>query len=258
MRKRSARLAVGSLALLCLAACGGGGAPTPSPRATAAQAEEQANAAARKVARSLWGVVPDAPERKADVDLGAIKGSAVAVAPDTLLVSCRAVGRPERVGLERQNKYRLAHVVGTDPGGSVCVLSAPDAPLTPAPGYRSAGDLRPGEPVYALSHRNSFDMTLAAGRIAAGPGGGLAADLEMPGDRLAVVLFDRFGDLVGVGSGPAAPGAPIDLATLSGSLVPNLPNHDRGGTAPRQAPAPTTPPRDLPEQEEDPPGPGQG
>ena len=183
-------------------------------------------------------MVPDAPERKADVDLGAIKGSAVAVAPDTLLVSCRAVGRPERVGLERQNKYRLAHVVGTDPGGSVCVLSAPDAPLTPAPGYRSAGDLRPGEPVYALSHRNSFDMTLAAGRIAAGPGGGLAADLEMPGDRLAVVLFDRFGDLVGVGSGPAAPGAPIDLATLLGlaGSQPAEPRPRRGGPAPGPGP----------------------
>jgi hypothetical protein len=258
MRKRSGGLAAGATALLCLAGCGGGGTPQASPRASAQQAEEEANAAARRVARSLWGVVPDAPERKADVDLGAIKGSAVAVAPDTLLVSCRALRQPERVGLERQNKYRLARVVGTDPGGSVCVLGAPDAPLSPATGYRSAGDLRPGEPVYALSHRNSFDMTLAAGRIVAGPAGRLAADLEMPGDRLGVVLFDRFGDLVGIGSGPAAPGAPVDLATLAGPLVPGLPNHDHGGAAPRQAPAPTTPPRDLPEQEEDPPGPGQG
>src|SRR4051794_41530972 len=133
MRKRSARLAAGALALLCLAACGGGGGPQPSPRASTAQAEEQANAAARKVARSLWGVVPDAPERKADVDLGAIKGSAVAVAPDTLLVSCRAVGRPERGGLAGQNKYRQALLVGADPSGRGWVPGAPDAPPTPPP-----------------------------------------------------------------------------------------------------------------------------
>jgi S1-C subfamily serine protease len=255
MRKRSGRLAAGALALLCLAGCGG---PRPAPRATADQAEEQANAAAKRVARSLWGVVPDAPERKQDVDLGAIRGSAVAVAGDRLLVSCRAVHQPERVGLERQNKYRLARVIATDPGRTICVLSAPNAPLTPAPGYRTAGDLRPGEPVYALSNRDSFDVTLSSGRIEAGPDGRVAASLEIPGDRLAVVLFDRAGDLVGIGSGPATPGAPVDVAPLTASLVPGLPNHDRGASAPREAPAPTTPPHDLPEQEEDPSGPASG
>src|SRR3712207_6578839 len=64
----------------------------------------------KQVARSIWGVVPEAPRYKKNLRPELIRGSAVAVAPDTLLASCRVVGQREQVGVVRHNKYRLAQV----------------------------------------------------------------------------------------------------------------------------------------------------
>ena len=179
--------------------------------------------------------------------------------PDTLLVSCRAVGRPERVGLERQNKYRLAHVVGTDPGGSVCVLSAPDAPLAlrprlpqrrrPAAGRAGLRALAPQQ----LRHD-------ARGRPdRGGPGrraGGGLRDAGRPAGRGAVRPLRRpgRGRLRSRGAGRAH--RPGDAGRAR--WFPNCrtttavgPHRARPRPRPRRR-------ADLPEQEEDPPGPGQG
>ena len=81
--------ATGLLAL-GLAACGGATGEQEPPAAPVAAANDVATPPSGKVvlshaARSIWGVVPDPPRRKRDLQPDLIRGTAVAIAPDTLL-----------------------------------------------------------------------------------------------------------------------------------------------------------------------------
>src|SRR5688572_17776934 len=71
--------------------------------------------AEQRIARAIWAVVPDAPPHKPDPEPSLIRGSAVAVAADTLLASCGSVGARGESGLLRRSSYRLAPRVATDP-----------------------------------------------------------------------------------------------------------------------------------------------
>jgi hypothetical protein len=207
----------------------------------------RAKAAAKLVSRSVWGLVPDAPARKAEVAPGMVRGSAVAVDAGRLLASCRAVAGRERVGLVRHNKYRLARVVASGAADEVCVLSAPDAPLNVAAGFRSLGDLRPGEPVYALASRGGAEPELAEGRMAdggAGDGSRIVAALALPPDVLSAVLFDGDGNLLGLG---AAAGAGRTIAgPVTALLAPGLANRDAGIATPAPAAAAVAAPSAAP------------
>jgi hypothetical protein len=189
---------------------------------------------ARTVARSIWGVVPSAPGRNADLRPELIRGSAVAVSADTLLANCVAVGRRSRIGLVRHNKYRLARVVDTDADGQVCALQVAEGPLNPAPGRRSFEDLRVGEPVFAFTNRSSADLDLARGHLAAKSEVGdpfLETTLVLPPRSQSAVLFDGAGNLIGLGSaGPAAESLVI-ATPMAGDLAPELAVRD-GGVAP--------------------------
>jgi hypothetical protein len=100
-----------------------------------------AMASGRQVARSIWGVVPVPPRRKADLRPEMIAGSAIAVADDALLANCAVVEGRASVGLVRHNKYRIARVEG-DRQNAVCRLVVERGPLTPVAGWRGFGDLR--------------------------------------------------------------------------------------------------------------------
>jgi hypothetical protein len=208
-----------------------------------------ARTAAKLLSRSVWGVVPDAPARKSEVAPGMVRGSAVAVGPGTLLASCRAVAGRERIGLVRLNKYRFAQVDGSDPVTGVCVLSAPEAPLNLAAGFRSLGDLRPGEPVYALASRGVAEFDLAEGRMGELPGRGgwrFEAAVTLPTDVLSAVLFDGGGNLLGVGAPDA--GGQTSVGPVTGLLAPGLANRDLGAAivapvaAAANTPLPASPP----------------
>ena len=160
--------------------------------------------AAKLIAYSIWGVVPEMPAHKRYFLSKMIRGSAVAVSRDSLLVSCRAVDGLHRVGITRHNKYRIAEVVAADRERGVCMLKAPDAPLNVARGFRWCGDLQVGEPIYAAVSLTSADVTTTEGRITERPGGGnictLATDLSLPA-TVSAILFDAAGRLVGVSAG---------------------------------------------------------
>ena len=208
-------------------------------------------AAGRQAARSIWGVVPSAPQRKADLRPELISGAAVAVSADTLLASCGAVQRGAKVGLVRHNKYRIARVTAEETG-QICRLTVTEGPLTPAAGYRSFADLRVGEPVVALTCRTSAEVAAAPGWLA---GKGSPADpfLEAtsvvpPGTR-SVVLVDGFGNLVGLGeAGPLADGLLLTVP-VGTAAPPSLANADLGGAdvlLASLAPSPRTQPVQAP------------
>ncbi len=191
---RTLELACG-LVLLAISGCGGreNTAESLSPKE-----------AAKLIAHSIWGVVPEMPAHKRYFLSKMIRGSAVAVSHDSLLVSCRAIDGLNQVGITRHNKYRVAQVVAADQGRSVCVLKAPDAPLNVARGFRWCGNLPSGEPIYAATSLTSADVTVAEGRITTRHGDGdictLATDLLLPATASAI-LFDAAGRLVGVSAG---------------------------------------------------------
>jgi hypothetical protein len=204
------------LALLALVGCGGSRDEEP-PLAVAATAGQPSKEAAKLIARSIWAVVPETPARKRDLLSGMIRGSAVAVSANTLLVSCRVVDGLGRVGIARQNKYRFARVVAADQGRSVCLLQASDTPLNVVRGFRWCGDLVPGEPIYAAASRTSAEVTVTEGHVTARHGTGdacaLGTDLALP-TTASAVLFDGAGRVVGLGTGggggtPTAVSVPV-------------------------------------------------
>jgi hypothetical protein len=186
------------LALLALVGCGGSRDEEP-PLAVAATAGQPSKEAAKLIARSIWAVVPETPARKRDLLSGMIRGSAVAVSANTLLVSCRVVDGLGRVGIARHNKYRFARVVAADQGRSVCLLQASDTPLNVVRGFRWCGDLVPGEPIYAAASRTRANRTLVGMRFVVGSCSG--------GECHAQTLFRRSAparDRGGAGREPVA------------------------------------------------------
>ena len=235
----TARLLAGGFALLALAGCGGGGGEE-APAASALRAVSRPPApreAAKPVSRSLWAVVPTAPKRKQDVRPELIRGSAVAVADDTLLTSCRVLGKRKQVGLIRHNKYRMAQLASADPRREVCVLRMADGPLNVAAGYRDPADLRPGEPIYALVNRTAADVALAQGEVVEVAGRAeaprLRTSLVLPAGVQSGVLIDEYGNLVGVAGPQPGTAGGVAAAVVTGRLAPRLASLD--------APAPTVP-----------------
>ena len=229
----SRRTLASGLLVLALAACGG---PNDEQElsATPATSMEGANdvptppsgkVVLARAARSIWGVVPDPPRRKKDLQPELIRGTAVAVATDTLLASCQAVGERQQVGVVRHNKYRVAEVLPpSQPDQDVCALHVVDAPLNVIGGFRSYPDLRVGEPLYAVISRTSAEYALAEGQLVAKGAGSsqlLETTLALPPGTLSAVLFDARGNLIGLGSGgptedSVAVGAPVAPALASG------------------------------------------
>ncbi|MEK0085939.1 trypsin-like peptidase domain-containing protein [Benzoatithermus flavus] len=187
--------------------------------------------AVETASRSIWGVVPEAPRHKAELRPELIKGSAVAIASDTLLASCRVVGDRASVGLVRHNKYRIARVTAADAGRSICTLRVAQGPLIPAHGYRRLADLRPGEPVFALTSRTNADLALSRGILASTSAGSdpfLETTLVLPASAESAVLFDAEGNLIGLGSAGPTRDSLVLATPVSGRLAPQLASRASG------------------------------
>jgi hypothetical protein len=234
----TSRTFASGLFALALASCGGIVREDEQPGAPAALMEaeppapEAPKAFLKLAARSVWGVVPDPPRRKQDLQPGLIRGSAVAVAPDTLLASCRVVGQRQQVGVVRHRKYRLAQVSRPDSlDQDVCALRVGNTPLNIAAGFRGFADLREGEFVYAVVSRTSAEYGLTEGQVVGkgGPGGRvLETTLLVPPSTLSAVLFDARGNLVGLGAGGPTEDSLVLGAPLSAALAPGLAQRDLG------------------------------
>jgi hypothetical protein len=259
-----ARFSLGSIVAGGLAAAGlllvAGCASFPGLSGMGSPDNEQA---ARTVSRSIWGVVPSAPKRKADLAPELIRGSAVAVSDDTLLADCRAVRDRSRVGLWRHNKYRIARVAGRDPDGQVCALRVAEGPLQAAPAYRALGDLRVGEPVLAFTNETSADLLLTHGWLAATsatPDPFLETTLVLPPGTLSAVVLDAQGNLIGLGSAGAVADAFALAAPVTARLAPQLAQVEIGVSEPvlasldpepREASSPPPRPLILPPERDD-------
>jgi hypothetical protein len=236
----TARLVTSGFMLLTLVGCGWSRGQDSPPGPAALRAASQlppAKEAAKSVSRSLWAVVPAAPKRKQDVRPELIKGSAVAVADDTLLISCQVLGKRKQVGLVRHNKYRVARLASADPQREVCVLRVPDGPLHVVAGYRDPADLRLGEPIYALMNWTSADVALAQGeltKLVAQEGEPrLETSVVLPAGVQSGVLIDGHGNLVGLAAPRPGTVGGVTAAVLTGRLAPQL--------ASVEAPSPTVP-----------------
>lgn len=209
-RRRSPRPLAALPALVLMAACTAapdGTAPwlawlAPDPAATALTATSRD--AGRRMAPAVWAVLPAAGDGAA----APVAGSAVAIAPDRLLASCRALGDAREVALRRAGATRAARVTRLEPGGRLCALDARGPDLAVAPGHRTFLDLAPGEPVFAFASRGPADLTLAGGWLVAKQDQGdrfLETTIALPPEARSAVLFDARGNLVGIGSaGPTA------------------------------------------------------
>lgn len=214
------RAAVGAMYALCLGGCAAGiGGPVP---AVDPDAERQAT-------RSIWGIVPEPPRRKADLHPAMIAGAAVAVSAETLLADCAAMSGRDRVGLVRHNNYRKANVTrGAD--GRLCLLTVADGPLAPAAGYRTFADVRVGEPVSALSSASATQVLAIRGWLA---GKGDPADpfLETTATVAATpsaVLIDARGNILGLGSVASVQDATLVAVPVQPAFVTALANQDLG------------------------------
>jgi hypothetical protein len=188
-----------ALALLLMAACG----PTSPTLGLAGLATDQsasvpAKTAAKQVSRSLWGLVPDAPHRKADLTPSMVRGSAVAVSTSTLLAPCAALGRHRQVGLVRHGKFVRARV-SRQSGGQICELRVAGQTLQPVKGQRALGSLSRGEPLYVIANRDSSRYALAEVPLSGRRRGArLETGLSLPAGPQSFVLVDRRGHLVGL------------------------------------------------------------
>ena len=155
------------------------------------------------------------------------------------------------VGLVRHNKYRIATVT-PDATGQLCRLTVTEGPLTPAAGWRSFADLRVGEPVTALASRTSAEVAAAAGWLA-GKGSNadpyLEATSAVPDGNRSAVLFDGFGNLIGLGAAAPVAGGLMLAVPVDARVAPALVNRDLGAADVLLAaltPTPRAQPRQAP------------
>jgi hypothetical protein len=215
------RIACSGCSLLAFVSAAYTGAPKEAAAASGLE-PGCVKTAMKLLARSVWSVVPNAPQHKRDLRPELIRGSAVAVSNSSLLASCGALGGSERIGLVRHGKFRIARLSATDPGRDICVLDVADVPLNVAREYRNPTDLAVGEPVYAVTNRTKADFSLIEGRVigAFGVVPSLETSLVLPAGMLSAVVFDRYGSLVGLGA--PAPGSQTLVTPITATLAPTL------------------------------------
>jgi len=222
--------------------------PASDRSATPTAAEAQ-----RRIGLAVWAVTPDAAENDAVPRSRPIRGSAVAVAADTLLTSCSVVGNRSAVGIVRRSSFRLARVSGADADRRLCLLRTAGEELPRvAHAYRPFDDLQVGEPLLAVVSRTSRSFTLVRGWLVAK---GSSADpflettLAVPADTSSAAVFDAFGNLVGFGSPDPLSDSVLVAMPVPPASIPELAAARIGGSPAvlaSLAPAPAALPRSAP------------
>lgn len=230
-RPRGGPWGAGAILLLAaLAACGAPSDPStvrlpslPVWVSDDPQARPGPEQAELLIGRAVWGVVPDAGEGLPTQAM--IRGSAVAVAPDTLLTSCAGVGSDGSVDLLRRSAHRRAVPVASDRARQVCALRPANVDLRPVRAYRAFDDLRVGEPILAVVSRTSRRFAVERG-VLVGKGGRedpyLETTLSVPADTVSAALFDAYGNLIGFGSASSGTESLLVGVPVPEGLVPDL------------------------------------
>jgi len=111
------------------------------------------------VAPSVWKVVTY------DVDgLPLGQGSAVVIAPDTLVTNCHVLAKAKRVVVRRDKTTLEAKLELWDPQRDVCQIKAPTL-AAPAVALGDASRLKVGQNVYAIGNPKGLDLTMSAGLL---------------------------------------------------------------------------------------------
>jgi len=111
------------------------------------------------VSPSVWKVVTF------DVDgLPLGQGSAVVIAPDTLVTNCHVLAKAKRVSVRREKTTLEAKLELWDPQRDVCQVKATGLPA-PAVALGDAARLKVGQNVYAIGNPKGLDLTMSAGLL---------------------------------------------------------------------------------------------
>jgi hypothetical protein len=94
---------------------------------------------------------------------GTAQGSGVAVGPAEVLTNCHVLAGAQKIQLKQKESTWSAALERADPKSDRCVLRASGPPLVPVAGVRSYGDLKVGEPLYALGSPRGLELTLSEG-----------------------------------------------------------------------------------------------
>ena len=179
-------------------------------------------------ARSIWGVVPNAPPAQGGPASRARFAGPPWRSPTRALGPLPGGRWPQQVGLVRHNKYRIATSPRTRPAAL-----PPDRgrrPAHPAAGWRSFADLRVGEPVTALPAApvpRSRPPPAGSPERARPPTRSWRPRRAAGGNRSAV-LFDGFGNLIGLAAAVADCGRLVLAVPVDARAAPALANRDLG------------------------------
>ena len=95
-------------------------------------------------------------------------GSAVAIAPLTMITNCHIIdGAREITALQGSRSYRVTVWLGDSPDDRCFLRTGGDVTLTPVSGIRTFGSVEVGERVYTLGHPAGLSLTLGEGLVSA-------------------------------------------------------------------------------------------
>jgi len=215
----------------------------PRPRMTAAAAPAQPLSAADLYARlspSVWVVRTYDQD---DLRLG--QGSAVVIAPQTLVTNCHVLRKARRVEVTHDKEAHAATLELWSVADDLCQLKAPGVEA-PAVALADEATLAVGQPVYALGAPRGLELTLSAGLISSlrlDPSTRGIARIQTsapisPGSS-GGGLFDDGGRLVGITQGAFVDAQNLNLAVPVG-MVRDLPQRHAAAQAARSANTPAS------------------
>lgn len=92
------------------------------------------------------------------------QGSAVVVAPHTLVTNCHVLAKAKRVLVKREGASIDVRLSAWDVQRDLCELSA-DAVTAPAVALGETAKLAIGQPAYAIGHPRGLDLTMSEGLV---------------------------------------------------------------------------------------------
>jgi serine protease Do len=233
MKKDWYRLATGVLALACA------GASAQQRPLTPEELYEQ-------IAPSVWLVETIKTDGKGSI------GSAVVIAPGTLVTNCHVIDKAQEIAVSHMNRDRIrvrAHLQYRDPSRDLCQIQA--SVIAPSVTIAPPESLRTGAKVYAIGNPRGLELTISDGLVSGlrRDNAGVLQRVQMsvpisPGSS-GGGLFDVYGRLIGITTSYLGGDAQNLNFALPAHWIAELGPRSRGEPATNIAGR--TPPRAAPE-----------
>ncbi|MCK9685592.1 S1C family serine protease [Scleromatobacter humisilvae] len=95
------------------------------------------------------------------------QGSAVVIAPDTLITNCHVLSKAKSFDVIHDNLAYVGHLDKWDPARDICQITTAAHLNAPAVPLADTSQLVVGQPVYALGNPKGLDLTLSNGLLSA-------------------------------------------------------------------------------------------